>query len=87
MITLYSPPNQWRERILDRLHTENEPSMRAALIALSASLSVRVSDALYHREYKKWSIELKSMNPQGSAMINAFEEKILSSIPPKSPAK
>ena len=87
MITLYSPPNQWRERILDRLHTENEPSMRAALIALSASLSVRVSDALYHREYKKWSIELKSMNPQGSAMINAFEEKILSSIPPRSPAK
>ena len=87
MITLYSPPNQWRERILDRLHTENEPSMRAALIALSASLSVRVSDALYHREYKKWSIELKRMNPQGSAMINAFEEKILSSIPPKSRAK
>ena len=87
MITLYSPPNQWRERILDRLHTENEPSMRAALIALSASLSVRVSDALYHREYNKWSIELKSMNPQGSAMINAFEEKILSSIPPRPPAK
>ena len=84
VITLYTPPNEWRQRIIDRLHTENEPSMRAALIALSAKLSVRVSNALYHREYKKWSSELKSMNPQGIAMVNTFEETILSSIPPRS---
>ena len=84
VITLYTPPNEWRQRIIDRLHTENEPSMRAALITLSAKLSVRVSNALYHREYKKWSSELKSMNPQRIAMVNTFEETILSSIPPRS---
>lgn len=84
VITLYTPPNEWRQRIVDRLHTENEPSMRAALIALSAKLSVAISDVLYHREYKKWSIELKSMNPQKSAIVNTFEETILSSIPPRS---
>ncbi|MCB4407195.1 hypothetical protein [Synechococcus sp. MU1642] len=27
-------PKEWRQRIFDLLHTENEPSMRAALIAL-----------------------------------------------------
>ena len=87
VITLYTRPNKWRQRIIDRLHTKNEPSLRAALIALSARLSVRMSDALYHREYKKWSSELKSLNHNGSTIINTFEERILSSIPPQSTAK
>ena len=84
VITLYTPPNEWRQRIVDRLHTDDEPSMRAALIALSARLSARFSDALYHREYEKWTKELGGLNPQGSAMVNTFEETILSSIPPRS---
>ena len=83
MITLYTPPSEWRQRIADRLHTENEPSMRAALITLAARLNVDFADALYHREYNKWAGELKNLNPQGSAMINTFEQKILSSIPPQ----
>ena len=33
MITLYTSQKEWRQRIFDRLHAENEPSMRAALIA------------------------------------------------------
>ena len=41
VLTLYTPPLEWRERILQRLHTENEPSMRAALIALSARISTK----------------------------------------------
>ena len=82
-ITLYTNPKEWRLRIYARLHTENEPSMRAALIALLGRVSVKISDALYHREYKKWSSQLKSINPKGSAMVNTFEEKILSSIPPQ----
>jgi len=84
VITLYTPPNEWRQRIVDRLHTDDEPSMRAALIALSARLSARFSDALYHREYEIWTTELGGLNPQGSAMVNTFEETILSSIPPRS---
>ena len=36
VINLYTSPKEWRQRIFDRLHTENEPSMRAAMIALSA---------------------------------------------------
>ena len=84
VITLYTPPNEWRQRIVDRLHTDDEPSMRAALIALSARLSARFSDALYHREYEKWTTELGGLNPQGSAIVNTFEETILSSIPPGS---
>ena len=84
VITLYISPQEWRQRVLERLHTDNEPSMRAALIALAAKLSVRISDALYHREYKKWSIELKNMNPQKSTIVNTFEQTILSSIPPQS---
>ena len=43
VITLYTAPKEWRQRIFDRLHTENEPSMRAALIALSAKSSRNIS--------------------------------------------
>jgi hypothetical protein len=52
VITLYTSPKEWRQRIFDRLHTEDEPSMRAALIALTAKASRRISNFLYHREYK-----------------------------------
>ena len=61
VITLYTSPKEWRQRIFDRLHTEDEPSMRAALIALTAKASRRISNFLYHREYKKWLLEIKTM--------------------------
>ena len=61
VITLYTSPKEWRQRILDRLHTEDEPSMRAALIALSAKASIKFSNFLYPREYKKWLLEMKTM--------------------------
>lgn len=82
-ITLYTAPEEWRQRILDRLHTEDEPSMQAALIALTARLSIGIANALYHREYRKWSIELQNLRPRRSVMVNTFEEIILSSIPPR----
>ena len=75
VITLYTPPSEWRQRIANRLHTENEPSIRAALITLAARLNVDFADALYHREYNKWAGELKNLNPHGSAMINTIEQK------------
>ena len=32
VIILYTSPKEWRQRIFDRLHTEDEPSLRAAVI-------------------------------------------------------
>ncbi len=79
VITLYISPQEWRQSILDRLHTDNEPSMRAALIALSARISRTVSDFLYHREYKKWFRELQSFHSPKAIIINTFTRKICSS--------
>ena len=82
IITLYTSPKEWRQRILDRLHTDNEPSMRAALIALSGKLSSNLSDFLYHREYKKWLKNIKDFNVQTNCIVNTFEQSLLGSIPP-----
>ena len=81
VITLYTSPKEWRQRIFDRLHTENEPSMKAALIALSAKFSNRISDFLYHREYKKWFAEAKNYKTHSCCLINTFNESFLQSIP------
>ena len=82
IITLYTSPKEWRQRILDRLHTDNEPSMRAALIALSGKLSSNLSDFLYHREYKKWLKTIQDYNIQTNCIANTFEQSLLESIPP-----
>ncbi len=82
IITLYTSPKEWRQRIFDRLHTENEPSMRAALIALSGRLSPNLSDFLYHREYKKWLKTISELKTQNNCTINTFERSFLTSIPP-----
>ena len=82
IITLYTSPKEWRQRILDRLHTDNEPSMRAALIALSGKLSSNLSDFLYHREYKKWLKAIQDYNIQTNCIVNTFEQSLLKSIPP-----
>ena len=82
VITLYTSPKEWRQRIFDRLHTDNEPSMRAALIALSAKLSNYISDFLYHREYKKWCRECKNLNISKTTVINTFTETIYASTKP-----
>ena len=76
VITLYTPPDEWRERITKRIHTDNEPSMRAALIALSAKLNPWISTFLYHREYKKWRRELESLNSKQTTTINTFNQLI-----------
>ena len=81
VITLYTSPKEWRQRIFDRLHTENEPSMKAALIALSAKVSNRISDFLYHREYKKWLAEATNYKTHSCCLINTFNESFLQSIP------
>lgn len=65
------------------MHTEDEPSMRAALIALTARLSKQTSNYLYHREYKKWANSLDEINHQESTIVNTFEKIILSEIPIK----
>ena len=82
IITLYTSPKEWRQRIFDRLHTDNEPSIRAAFIALSGRLSNKLSDFLYHREYKKWLKLIKEIKIQNHSKINTFEQTILKSIPP-----
>ena len=82
IITLYTSPKEWRQRILDRLHTDNEPSMRAALIALSGKLSSNLSDFLYHREYKKWLKTIQDYDIQTNCIANTFEQSLLESIPP-----
>ena len=82
VITLYTSPKEWRKRIFNRLHTENEPSMKAALIALSAKLSNYISDFLYHREYKKWRRECKNLNISKTTVINTFTETIYASTKP-----
>lgn len=82
VITLYTSPTEWRQRILKRMHTEDEPSMRAALIALTANLNKQISNYLYHREYRKWRSELLQISHQESVMANTFEEVFLSEIPP-----
>ena len=81
VITLYTSPKEWRQRILDRLHTDNEPSMKAALIALTAKASSRVSNFLYHREYKKWLTEITNHKANSNCIINTFEQTLLESIP------
>ena len=81
VITLYTSPKEWRRRIFNRLHTEKEPSMKAALIALSAKLSNRVSDFLYHREYRKWFSEATNYKMHSQCLINTFSESFLQSIP------
>lgn len=81
-ITLYAAPHEWRERIINRIHTDNEPSMRAGLIALSAKLSNKISTFLYHREYEKWRRESKSLNINKSTTINTFTQTIYSSTKP-----
>ena len=82
VITLYTSPKEWRQRIFDRLHTENEPSMKAALIALSAKASNKISNFLYHREYKNWLREAQSYKISKKCIINTFEQAFLTSIPP-----
>ena len=82
IITLYTSPKEWRQRILDRLHTDNEPSMRAALIALLGKLSSNLSDFLYHREYKKWLKTIQYYDIQTNCIANTFEQSLLESIPP-----
>jgi len=82
VITLYAPPDEWRERITKRIHTDNEPSMRAALIALSAKLSPWISTFLYHREYKKWCRELESLDSKKNTTINTFNQLIYPSTNP-----
>ena len=82
IITLYTSPKEWRQRILDRLHTDNEPSMRAALIALSGKISSNFSDFLYHREYNKWFRELQSLQSPKAIIINTFNRTIYSSANP-----
>ncbi|WP_170950572.1 AAA family ATPase [Synechococcus sp. N32] len=79
VITLYTTPHEWRERIINRIHTDNEPSMRAALIALSGKISSTLSAFLYHREYKKWSKDLQSLDSKKSIIINTFNRTIYSS--------
>ena len=81
VITLYTSPKEWRQRILDRLHTDNEPSMKAALIALTVKASSRVSNFLYHREYKKWLTEITNHKANSNYIINTFEQTLLESIP------
>tara|TARA_B100000674_G_scaffold314613_1_gene261640 strand:+ start:292 stop:561 length:270 start_codon:yes stop_codon:yes gene_type:complete len=81
VITLYTSPKEWRQRIFDRLHTENEPSMKAALIALSAKASNRISDFLYHRECKKWLAESTNYKTHSCCLINTFNKSFLQSIP------
>ena len=82
IVTLYTSPKEWRQRIFDRLHTDNEPSKRAGLIALSAKLSSNLSDFLYHREYNKWLKIIKNYNIHSNCIINTFEQSLLKSIPP-----
>ena len=82
VITLYTSPKEWRQRIFDRLHTEDEPSMRAALIALSAKVSRKISNFLYHREYNKWLIETKNYAAHSCCTVNTFDQSCLRSIPP-----
>ena len=82
VITLYAPPDEWRERITKRIHTDNEPSMRAALIALSAKLSPLISTFLYHREYKKWCRDLESFDSKQTTTINTFNQLIYPSANP-----
>ena len=83
VITLYTSPPEWRQRIYERMHTENEPSMRAALIALSGRLNKHISNFLYHREYNKWISDLNHVSHQESIMVNTFQEDILTEIPPQ----
>ena len=83
VITLYISPQEWRQRILDRLHTDNEPSMRAALIALSARISSTISDFLYHREYKKWLKEITNYKTNNNCIVNTIEQSFLECIPPQ----
>ena len=81
VITLYTSPKEWRQRIFNRLHTENKPSMKAALIALSAKLSNMISDFLYHREYKKWFAEATNYKTHSQCLINTLNKSFLQSIP------
>lgn len=81
IITLYTSPKEWRQRIFNRLHTEDEPSMRAALIALTTRINKKLSDTLYHREYTKWLNDLEQLRYKKSAIINTFNKTILTSIP------
>ena len=85
IITLYTSPKEWRQRIFNRLHTEDEPSMRAALIALTTRINKKLSDTLYHREYTKWLNDLEQLRYKKSAIINTFKKTILTSIPQVSP--
>ena len=84
VLTLYTPPREWRERILQRLHTENEPSMRAALIALSAHFSKRFSSFLYHREYNKWFTVIETLKTDHTCMANSFSELVFKNLPQSS---
>jgi len=81
VITLYTSPKEWRQRIFNRIHTDNEPSMRAALIALSAKVSDKISNFFYHREYKKWLTETTNYKTHSCCLINTFNESFLQSIP------
>ena len=85
IITLYTSPKEWRQRIFKRLHTEDEPSMRAALIALTTRINKKLSDTLYHREYTKWLNDLEQLRCKKSVIINTFNKTILTSIPQVSP--
>ena len=82
VITLYTSPDEWRQRILDRLHTSNEPSLRAAFIALSARASRRLSNFMYHREYRKWLRTFSDYKTRRHCFINTFEQSFLKTIPP-----
>ena len=82
IITLYTSPEEWRQRIFDRLHTDDEPSMRAAVIALSGRVIANLSNFLYHREYKKWFIELETLRVHQATIINTFNRTIYSATNP-----
>ena len=76
VLTLYTPHWNGKNAFFSSF-TENEPSMRAAVIALSGRISTKLTAVLYHREYRKWFTELNSFEVQHSYMANSFSETLL----------
>ena len=81
VITLYADPAVWRRRITERIHTSNEPSMRAGLIAISATINESISNFFYHREYKKWLKEMEKLRTTKTCIANTLEKRIITSFP------
>ena len=57
-------------------------ALRAALIALSARASRRLSNFMYHREYRKWQRTFSDYKTRRHCFINTFEQSFLKTIPP-----